>query len=55
MVCDDCLIVATGHAECEEESCETCEKVGDELSNRVEIKKNFAEGTLVVVDDNENV
>ena len=53
VVCDDCLIIATGHAECEVEPCTTCEKVGNEVSYRADIKKNFADGTLVFVDEPE--
>ena len=51
--CDDCLVNATGHAECEEISCRTCERVGDELTNREVIKKEFANGTLIIVDDDQ--
>jgi len=51
--CDDCLVNATGHAECEEISCRTCERVGDELTNREIIKKEFANGTLIIVDDDQ--
>lgn len=52
--CDDCLIDASGHSECEKESCKRCEKVAAELSNREVIKTEFANGTLIVEEDDED-
>merc|ERR1712156_272194 len=52
--CDDCLIDASGHSECEKESCRRCEKIAAELSNREVIKTEFANGTLIVEEDDED-
>ena len=49
--CDKCLIVASGHAECEKETCGRCEIVANEISNRDVIKAEFANGTLIVEED----
>jgi len=49
--CDECLIVASGHSECEKEICERCETIANEISNRDVIKEEFANGTLIVEED----
>lgn len=53
--CDDCLIDHSGHSECEKESCTRCKKIADEISNREVIKKEFANGTLIVEEDSDEM
>ena len=54
-LCDDCLVNESGHADCEAIDCRRCPKVAEELDKRAVVKEEFANGTLIIVDDDEDV
>ena len=54
-LCDDCLETESGHANCEVNECRKCHKVAEELEKRAVVKEEFTNGTLIIVDDDEDV
>ena len=50
-LCDDCLVTESGHENCESNVCRRCQKVAEELDNREIVKKEFANGTLIIADN----
>ena len=47
-MCNQCLLEASGHADCMREGCQICQIVGQELSKRLQMEKSFREGSLIL-------
>ena len=47
-MCNECLVKASGHADCNREGCQICQIVGQELRKRLLLEKSFREGSLIL-------
>ena len=47
-LCNECLLKASGHADCNREGCQICQIVGQELTKRLLLEKCFREGSLIL-------
>ena len=47
-MCNECLVKASGHADCNKEGCQICQIVGQELTKRLLLEKCFREGSLIL-------
>ena len=47
-MCNQCLVQASGHADCMREGCQICQIVGQELGQRLRLEMSFREGSLIL-------